>query len=309
MNRQLLALGGAAVFCLLAIPTLARAHSGNSDPNVVHACIANASQAVRIVGASGTCITSPVSKAETPVHWDIQGPQGPQGPQGAQGASGANGVNGTNGTNGTSGMDGTSVTLLGTFSGDQNGCSNGGTILGTANGNAYVCNGQTVTATNPDPPCFDNSKRYIDCANGTVTDTVTGLIWLQQANCMVIGNYADANRFAASLKDGDCNLTDKSAPGDWRLPTRDEWSATVAQALALGCYGATAPTLTNDPGNGCLRFGFTSFAGLASDFYWSSTSNASNPTEAWSQFLSNGGVYSYSKSTTLRVWPVRGGSR
>jgi hypothetical protein len=44
----------ATVFGLLAIPTLARAHAGNDDPNVVHACIANASQAVRIVGVAGS---------------------------------------------------------------------------------------------------------------------------------------------------------------------------------------------------------------------------------------------------------------
>lgn len=75
----------AAVFGLLANPTLARAHAGNDDPNVVHACIANASQAVRIVGVAGSCIASPTSKAETPTHWQIQGSQGPQGPQGVSG--------------------------------------------------------------------------------------------------------------------------------------------------------------------------------------------------------------------------------
>ena len=72
----------AAVFGLLAIPTLARGHAGNDHPNVVHACIANASQAVRIVGVSGSCIVSPTSKAETPAHWAIQGPQGPPGANG-----------------------------------------------------------------------------------------------------------------------------------------------------------------------------------------------------------------------------------
>jgi hypothetical protein len=129
----------AAVFGLLAIPTLAGAHTGNDDPNVIHACIANTSQVVRIVGVSGSCIPSRVSKAETPAHWAIQGPPG---------------ANGTNGTNGTNGIDGTSVTVLGTFSGDQNRCPNGGTILGTANGSAYVCNGQDATgAMNSVPPC------------------------------------------------------------------------------------------------------------------------------------------------------------
>ena len=33
------------------------------------------------------------------------------------------------------------------------------------------------------PPCFDDANRYVDCENGTVTDTVTGLIWLKNAGC------------------------------------------------------------------------------------------------------------------------------
>ena len=36
----------AAAFALLAIPTLATAHGGNNDPNVVHACIGNVSKIV-----------------------------------------------------------------------------------------------------------------------------------------------------------------------------------------------------------------------------------------------------------------------
>lgn len=286
-------------FTFLAIPTSASAHGGNDDPNVVHACVGNASQVVRIVGVSGSCITSPMSKAETPVHWDIQGPPG------------ANGTNGTNGANGTNGIDGTSVSILGTFSGAQHGCPNGGTILGTANGNAYVCNGQDATApTNPDPPCFNNFNRYVDCGNGTVTDTVTGLIWLKDANCLARGDYAAANQAAAGLKDGDCLLTDNSALGDWRLPTRDEWSATIAQARALGCFGALAPTLTNGAGTHCLILGGSAFTGVATDFYWSSTSNPSVPMDAWSFYLLDGGIYGEPKNAAhIRVWPVRGGRR
>lgn len=199
------------------------------------------------------------------------------------------------------------MTVLGTFTGDQNGCPNGGTILGTANGSVYVCNGRD--ATNPDPPCFDNTRRYVDCGNGTVTDTVTGLIWLQQADCVASSDWANASQAAARLKDGDCNLTDKSAAGDWRLPTKDEWSATIAQAFTLGCYNATGPSLTNDWGTGCLSVGPSSFGGVASDFYWSSTTNASGQTNAWSQYLANSGVYSQAKGASLRVWPVREGSR
>src|SRR6266508_3058557 len=72
------------VLAFLAIPTIASAHGGNNDPNVVHACIGNVSKIVRIVGLSGVCLASPPLVVETPAHWDIQG------------LPGAPGVNGTN---------------------------------------------------------------------------------------------------------------------------------------------------------------------------------------------------------------------
>ena len=41
-----------------------------------------------------------------------------------------------------------------------------------------------ITNTGPDGPCFDNANRFVDCANGTVTDTSTGLIWMKySATC------------------------------------------------------------------------------------------------------------------------------
>src|SRR5207253_1901181 len=115
-----------------------------------------------------------------------------------------------------------------------------------------------TNATRADGPCFDDTNRYVDCGNGTVTDTVTGLIWLKQGNCLPNNTWAAANQAAAGLKEGDCSLTDKSSPGDWRLPTKDEWSATIASAVALGCkvFGVL-PSLTNDAGIGCYGDGST----------------------------------------------------
>ena len=46
------------LLAFLAISTLASAHAGNDDPNVVHACIGNVTKVVRVVGVSGSCITS-----------------------------------------------------------------------------------------------------------------------------------------------------------------------------------------------------------------------------------------------------------
>ena len=299
----------ATALACLAIPTIASAHGGNNDPNVVHACVGNVSKIVRIVGVSGSCIAAPPLVAETPAHWEIQGP------------------NGTPGANGTNGMNGTSVTFVDYFSGSTyqgapTGCPNGGAVYGTGTPTvyAYVCNGRTgvdgkdgTTAPRAAGPCFDNANRYVDCGNGTVTDTVTGLIWLKQWNCLPSNTWAAAVQAAAGLKDGACGLTDKSAAGDWRLPTKDEWSATFARAVALGCrLGGLGvpPSLTNDAGDACYGSGVgSSFAGVASDFYWSSTSYEAIPSNAWVTYLVLGIVFNNVKYATSRVWPVRGGPR
>lgn len=168
-----------------------------------------------------------------------------------------------------------------------------------------------VDATLPDPPCFDNTNRYVDCGNGTVTDTVTGLVWLKDAACLGSADYADANRAAAALANGQCGLTDKSSPGNWRLPNKDEWTMTIARGITLGCMFAFAPNLTNDPGTGCLLFGPTSFTGVATAApgYWSSDSFVSSPAIGMNATMHNGGVFGVNKVDTLRVWPVRGGPR
>ncbi len=238
------------------------------------------------------------------------------------------------------------MTFVDYFSGSQGGCPNGGAIYaaGTPPVNAYVCNGTSGTngtngtATRPDGPCFDNTNRYVDCGNGTVTDTVTGLIWLKQADCLANNDWAAANVSAAGLKDGDCggNLTDRSSPGDWRLPTKDEWSATIAHARTydlavsalplpggLGCtmfgqgvgYPAgeadathLPPSLTNDAGTGCKAVGPSSFAGVVSGDYWSSTTFEAGSGDAPEASLDYGFVLPFGKGNTLRVWPVRGGA-
>src|SRR5207244_11067249 len=82
-------------------------------------------------------------------------------------------------------------------------------------------------------PFVDKSRRYNDCGNGTVTDSVTGVIWLKQWNCLPSANFEDAKKAVAGLKNGDCMLSDGSSPGDWRLPTDKEWGATMEKALEM----------------------------------------------------------------------------
>ena len=73
----------------------------------------------------------------------------------------------------------------------------------------------------PDP-------RFLDNEDGTVTDSLTGLIWLKNTNCFGMMNWEGAVLAAKSMKDGDCGpdpalvLSDGSSAGDWRLPTMRE---------------------------------------------------------------------------------------
>ncbi|MEI2655517.1 MAG: DUF1566 domain-containing protein [Microthrixaceae bacterium] len=149
----------------------------------------------------------------------------------------------------------------------------------------------------------------MDCGNGTVTDTVTGLIWLKDASCSGSGYYVAANNAAAGLQGGLCGLTDNSLPGDWRLPTKTEWEETMARAVVLGCTYANAPSLTNTPGTDCYNSGPQQFTGVQSLAYWSSTTYDMNPEIAWYVDMFHGAVVGMFKELnyTWSVWPVRGG--
>jgi Protein of unknown function (DUF1566) len=63
--------------------------------------------------------------------------------------------------------------------------------------------------------------RWIDHGNGTVTDTMTGLIWLKRADC-IHQPWVAAVAAVNSLANGQCGLTDGSLAGDWRMPNRNE---------------------------------------------------------------------------------------
>lgn len=66
------------------------------------------------------------------------------------------------------------------------------------------------------------SPRFTDNNNGTVTDNLTGLIWLKNANCFGPKTWVDALTVANTLTSGACGLTDGSTAGQWRLPNRKE---------------------------------------------------------------------------------------
>ena len=63
--------------------------------------------------------------------------------------------------------------------------------------------------------------------DGTVTDHLTGLIWLKNAGCFTPALFAAALTDANQLASGACGLTDGSKAGDWRLPNINELESMV----------------------------------------------------------------------------------
>jgi hypothetical protein len=148
-------------------------------------------------------------------------------------------------------------------------------------------------------------NRFVDCGNGTVTDTQTGLILLKNPGCFPLMDYASANNAAASLHSGQCGLTDGSAAGNWRLPTQSEWGA----ILMARCYAPGMSTLADRTGFGC--FDTTPAGQWATGVqlygYWSSTTSGDSLGAAWFASFIYGYLDYTGKSNLFYVWPVRGG--
>jgi hypothetical protein len=146
------------------------------------------------------------------------------------------------------------------------------------------------------------NPRFTDNGNGTVTDNLTGLIWLKNANCSSFGapeSWADALSDCNGLSAGYCGLTDGSIAGDWRLPNRSELNSLVDVAYYNPALSNTAGTGQWSPGN--------PFTNVQSVDYWSSTTSAYSTGYAWGVYMDHGDVHNSTKSNDGYVWPVRGG--
>lgn len=150
------------------------------------------------------------------------------------------------------------------------------------------------------------NPRFTTNGDGTVTDNLTGLIWLENADCAAgTMDWEAALAFSNTLFDGsgahnggDCGLSDGSGVGEWRLPN-------VRELQSLVHYGAESPAVPDTSGTGQWSEG-DPFSGLVSDLYWSSTTDANSTTTAWYVYFDDGHVYFGAKGLNFFVWPVRG---
>jgi hypothetical protein len=148
------------------------------------------------------------------------------------------------------------------------------------------------------PPTF---SRWIDNGNGTITDTVTGLVWLKQANCMS-GQWADAVAAVNQLASGKCGLTDNSVAGQWRMPNRREMLSLSdrMETNHADFFNQTYQTPYSTLNQAAV---FADF--VVSDFYWTSTTDAASTTEAWTVYSCDYGVYDTPKTYTEYTLSVR----
>lgn len=152
------------------------------------------------------------------------------------------------------------------------------------------------------------NPRFTKNGNGTVTDNLTGLIWLTNASCAgTTRNWATALSDVTQLNtDGTMNSNncgDTSNGGshqtDWRLPN-------VRELQSLIHYGSASPALPNTAGTGQWVAG-DPFDNALSYYYWSSSTYAHRTSYRWYVYLVDGFVYASGRTDSYYVWPVRGG--
>lgn len=132
--------------------------------------------------------------------------------------------------------------------------------------------------------------RFEDHRDGTVTDNMTGLIWLKHGNPFGSRNWQQALTDCNNLASGSHGLADGSKAGDWRLPNVNE----LKSLLHYDNFGPGIPA--GHP-----------FTAVRSSLVWTSTTVASAPSLARFVFLGKSSAVWDHKSVQIGVWPVKGG--
>jgi len=204
-----------------------------------------------------------------------QGPVGPDGAVGAVGAVGAQGPVGPAGADGAQGLPGECDCPITQEQLDE----------------IYA---RIESLESLEPPQV--TTRFTDMDDGTIRDNDTGLLWLKNANCFITMSFWDAQTAADSLAHGDCDLTDGSVVGDWRLPTKEEWEAFMSAVY-------DNPALVNTVGDAQWSEE-DAFIEVQSSYYWSSTVE-SFIISSYCADMALGVTTLKSYNDSHNVWPVR----
>ena len=147
---------------------------------------------------------------------------------------------------------------------------------------------------------------YVDNGDGTITDTNTGLMWEKLSDDGTIHDwnnwYTWSGAFAVKISGLNA---DSGFAGhiDWRVPNIKELQSIVNYEIPYpGPMVAAAFNTGCTPG--CT---VASCSCTQSGVYWSSSSNADLPSDAWYVYFFNGYGFAISKTSTYYVRAVRGG--
>lgn len=154
----------------------------------------------------------------------------------------------------------------------------------------WATNGAQVGCTNTGQDAafqkgVDASPRFSDNGDGTVTDNLTKLVWLKDADHFGQVTWAEALENANNLVAG------SSGSEDWRLPN-------IRELRSLLDYSSVSPMIP--PGH--------PFVNVRSAIYWSSSTLVAAPKLAWMTTMAIGPSVFDIKGNSNRMWPVRGGS-
>ena len=142
------------------------------------------------------------------------------------------------------------------------------------------------------------NPRFKDNDDGTITDNLTGLTWLKNANCFGERTWPQALNDCNTLENGFCGLSDGSMAGQWRLPNKRELDSLVH----LGFYD---PSIPNTTGTGQWSED-DPFQNVQSSWYWSSNTRSNIASSAWSVgFLIGASNLGGKSGTPHYVWPVK----
>jgi Protein of unknown function (DUF1566) len=155
------------------------------------------------------------------------------------------------------------------------------------------------------------NPRFTDNGDGTITDNVTELIWLKNANCPNTGrDWPTALADVASLNStgymngNDCGDTSNAGnhQTDWRLPK-------IRELLSLLNFAFNSPAISNaaGTGKGSGSDPFANFPAASLSPYWSSTAKADDSGTVWGVGFSDGDVLDFRASNDFFVTAVRGG--
>lgn len=209
-------------------------------------------------------------------------------------------------------------------------CDDGGTANGDGCSDScsieqgFGCNGE---------PSVCSALRFEPCTDGvTVADNETGLLWERKTTTgdvhdvaniytwSIIFTGANANGTAYTVFLASLNAASFAGHTNWRLPIISELQSilvgpgvtTVANASPADPASGTNPTgqSTTCGVVPCIDPDFAAVGGpTASSFYWSASSDATFPTNAWFAFFGTGVVLGNgNKTLDYPVRAVRAGS-